>query len=187
MNRSVRTGIAVGGLLLAFAVVAAQVAAMPATAAPAPAAEPDVVTTIRWCGEEQSGNRTLANELKRRERELDDREHSFSARQQGLADAEKRLDARIAALTKLRNELQGNVAEADDARELRVKALVKMVESNRAAAIAPMVSQLEEPLAVEVLDRMNRVKAGKLLAALAPAKAASLAGKLTRPLQADIP
>lgn len=187
MTRTLRAGIVAAGLVLAFGIIAAQVAAMPAAAAPAPAAEPDVVSTLRWCGEEQAGNRTLANELKRRERELDDREHSFSARQQGLADAEKRLDARIAALTKLRNDLQGNVAQADDAREVRVKALVKMVESNRAASIAPMVSQLDESLAVEVLDRMNRVKAGKLLAALAPAKAASLAGKLTRPLQADIP
>ncbi len=166
--------------------VAAAVAA-PSATAPATAPVPDVVAAMRWCGEEQAGNRTLAAALRHRERELDEREHSFGARQVELTAAEKRLDARMAALTKLRTEIEASLVKTDSVREERVKGLVKMVESNRPASIAPMFSALEEPLAVEVLDRMNRTKAGKLLGALSAAKAASLASKLTRPLQAEVP
>ena len=167
--------------------VAAAVAAPPPGApAVAVAPVPDVVAAMRWCGEEQAGNRTLASELRHRARGLDEREHSFDARQVELTAAEKRLDDRMTALTKLRAEIEASLVKTDTVREERVKGLVKMVESNRPASIAPMFSALEEPLAVEVLDRMNRTKAGKLLGALSATKAASLASKLTRPLQADV-
>ncbi|MFN7145527.1 MAG: hypothetical protein ACK4YP_17260, partial [Myxococcota bacterium] len=77
-----------------------------------------------------------------------------------------------------------SLAEADAAHEAHVASLVTMVESNRAGAIAPVVAGLEDALAVEVLDRMNRQKAGKLLAALPPERAAALATRLTRPVTA---
>lgn len=149
--------------------------------------EPDVVTTIRWCGEEQAGNRALADQLRHRARALDEREHSFDARQAEFGVAQGRLDARLIELAALRASIDVRLATADAAREERVKGLVKMVESNRPATIAPMFSALEEGLAVDVLERMNRQKAGKLLGALAPAKAASLASRWTRPLAADLP
>lgn len=149
--------------------------------------EPDVVTTIRWCGEEQAGNRTLADQLKHRARALDEREHSYEAREAELVAAQARLDARIIELAALRASIDVRLETSDAAREQRVKGLVKMVESNRPATIAPMFSALEEDLAVDVLERMNRQKAGKLLGALAPTKAASLASKWTRPLAADLP
>ena len=43
------------------------------------------------------------------------------------------------------------------------------------------------PLAVSVVDRMSPGKAGKLLAALPPAKAADLMQKLSKPIEVDAP
>ena len=147
---------------------------------------PEIVSTLRWCDDEQQGNQVLADQLRHRERALDERDHSYAARKAELAETEKRLDARLGELKALRAEVVTGLDRADVAQVERVKGLVKMVESNRAASIAPMFAELEEPLAVEVLDLMNRQKAGKLLAELPPAKAASLADKLTRSLQPQV-
>ena len=62
-----------------------------------------------------------------------------------------------------------------------------MVEANRPSNIAAMFEALDEPLAVQVLDRMNPTKAGKLLAALNPITAARLAGKMARPVSPVVP
>lgn len=157
-----------------------------AVAATTGASSPSALAATLVCGEEQLGNKTLADQLRHRARELDEREHSFESREVGLAESEKRLDARMEELKAVRAEVNASLDRADVAKDERVKGLVKMVESNRAASIAPMVAALDEALAVEVLDRMNRQKAGKLLAELPPEKAASLAGKLTRTLQPKI-
>jgi len=179
MNR-VRVGV-VGALVALVASGAAL-----ASKGDPPESAADVAATLRWCSEEQAGNRKLADQLRHRGRELEEREHSFDARKAELAESERRLDARLADLKALRTEVGLSLDRADSAQDERVKGLVKMVESNRAAAIAPMFASLDETLAVEVLDRMNRQKAGKLLAALPPVKAAALADKLTRSLQPKV-
>ena len=79
------------------------------------------------------------------------------------------------------------LSTAEDARTVRITGIVKMVEANRPSAVSPMFSLLEEDLAVVVLDKMNRKKAGKLLTALDPAKAATLAQRMAEPLALDIP
>ncbi len=167
-------------LALLAAVVVSGVAVAATTSSP------DIAETLQWCSTEQQGNRALADQLRHRQRELDERDHSYAARKAELAETEKRLDTRMAELKMLRAEVSASLDRSDAAQDQRVKGLVKMVESNRAASIAPMFAELEEPLAVEVLDLMNRQKAGKLLAELPPAKAASLADKLTRSLQPKI-
>lgn len=180
------TRLRVWAVLGVLTAIVASGVALASTADSPSAVAAGVAATINWCGEEQAGNRTLSDQLRHRSRQLDEREHSFDARKAELAETEKRLDARMEALTALRTEVNTSLDRADLAQDERVKGLVKMVESNRAASIAPMFAALDEPLAVEVLDRMNRQKAGKLLAALPPDKAASLAVKLTRSLQPKI-
>ncbi len=174
------------GVWIAVGLVAACVVSGAALASGADEPAADMAATLRWCGEEQAGNRELADQLRHRARELDEKEHSFDGRKAELTETEKRLDTRMDELKALRTEVSLSLDRADAAQDERVKGLVKMVESNRAASIAPMFAVLDESLAVEVLDRMNRQKAGKLLAALPPAKAASLADKLTRALQPKV-
>jgi len=162
----------------------------PADPAPAePGAEPgvrvippDAGAVARWCTAEQQGAHALAEGLRRRERELDEAAKTLDLRHAEIAAAEARMVERLAALEAVRAEIDTLLAGADEASEARVTDLVKMVEANRASAAAPIVAELDSALAVRVLDAMNPQKAGKLLAELPPAKAASLAERLARPL-----
>jgi flagellar motility protein MotE (MotC chaperone) len=157
-----------------------------ATAAGAPE-EPRPEDVSRWCSVEQQGAHALAEDLRGRGRELDAREASLRARAQQMSAAEARLDERLSQLEAARSAIEAQLAEGDAAREERVAALVKMVEAGRAAQVAAMFGALDDALAVDVLERMNRAKAGKLLAALPPQKAAALAAKLTSPIAVALP
>lgn len=140
-----------------------------------------------YCSLQAEGASKLAEDLRRRERELDARESSLAAQAGEMSAAETRLTERLAALEKTRTEITALVETVDAAREEKLMALVKMVEANKASAVAPMFAALEPELAVEVLDRMNRTKAGKLLTALSATKAAALASRMTQPIVVEVP
>ncbi len=125
----------------------------------------------------------LVDALGRRARGLDEREASIHAREQAIADAQKKLDARLVDLESIRARITAQLDEADVERTARIAGLVAMVESNRPSSIAPMFAALDPELGVAVLDKMNRQKAGKLLAALPPARASLLATRMASPLQ----
>jgi flagellar motility protein MotE (MotC chaperone) len=148
-----------------------------------PTAEAAENTLIQQCPDPASpGMREVLDALKSKERALDRREKSIDSREGDLRQVEGGLQDRLDELNALREELRTLLQEADADREDRVNGLVKMVEGMRAKQAAPMFTTLEEDLAVDILNRMNRAKAGKLLAALSAKKAASLAEQLTEPV-----
>jgi flagellar motility protein MotE (MotC chaperone) len=177
--------------LVVCAVIVLSVVAYAATASvteaaegiPAPAHSPSAAAPAAApATASDEGVRTLAAALERRARALDEREHTITARESGIRDAQAKLDTRLTELTAIRTAISADLDRSDERRETRIAALVTMVESNRASAIAPMFGALEVPLAVDVLDRMNRQKAGKLLAALPPARAAVFATRMASPI-----
>jgi flagellar motility protein MotE (MotC chaperone) len=127
----------------------------------------------------------LAEQLSARERSLDRREATIADREGDLRKAASDLEARLAELTSLRTEIDGRMTVLTEAEEERVRALVRMVEGNRPKDIAPWVEALDPELAARIIGRMQAAKAGKLLAALAPERAASLSERLADP--ADLP
>jgi len=143
---------------------------------------PNPAAVLRWCGQEQEGTKTVGQELQRRARSIDERERSVVAREAELGEAEKRLDARLAELAAIRDAVSKQLDAADEDRDERVGALVAMIEKARPTEVAPMFQQLEEDLAVEVLERMKRARAGKLLVEVDPALAARLAARMTDPI-----
>lgn len=146
-------------------------------------ARPEPADISRWCSTEQQGAIALAEQLHRRELEITRLEQAQAARSQDLVAAEARLAARMTELGALRAELDAKLVQADAEREARLRAVVQMVEANRANAVAPMFQELDPALAVEVLDHMKRSKAGKLLAALPAPQAAALAARMTDPIE----
>lgn len=167
--------------LLAAAIGAAS-AATAETATP-----PDPAAVTRWCAAEQQGAHELAVDLRKREEAVQAAETAAQGRAAELDAAAKRLDARMAELTTLRKELDARLAEADAADEAHLVELVAMIEANKPPAIAPMFQKLDPALAVKVLDRMKRAKAGKLLMALPPEQAAALAARMAAPLTLPTP
>lgn len=189
MNR-VRPFAAVALAVLSTSATCGAGASTPPAAPAAPTvecAEPSPEAVISWCGQEQNGVRTLVLDLRRRERELEERERTLALREGELNAAQARLDERLQSLEALRVQLDKQLGQVETDRERRVDSLVKMVEQNRAATIAPMVAELDVDLAVEVLDRMSRQKAGKLLGALPSGTAAKLAARMTRPVKLEAP
>ena len=102
------------------------------------------------------------------------------SREADLRKVEDQLEKRLLEMEKLREDLEKLLEQTDDQREEKVLSLVKMIESMRSAQGAGVMTVLDDNLAIEVLERMNKGKAGKMLAKMEPARAASLAEKLTR-------
>lgn len=137
------------------------------------ASAPDTFFQARSRGVEE-----LAASLNVRERGLERRETEIATREADLRAAETRLTERLGELQATRAQLEEMLAQMEEEREGRVRGLVRMVESVRAKEAAPIMQELDDQLAVEVLERMNRTKAGKLLAAMAPPRAARLADQM---------
>ncbi len=129
-----------------------------------------------------AGLRDLALHLKVRESAIERRESGFQDREDDLHAVEERLEARITELTALRDEIGGQLAQVDTKTAERRDGLVKMFEGMRSKDAAAVLTQLDRELATEVLDNMNRTKAGKLLAAMSPSAAARLAERMARPV-----
>jgi len=125
----------------------------------------------------------LAARLQSREAALDRREADLAAKEADLRAAEARLAERLADLQKTRAEIAEQLDEIDVEEAQKRDDLVIMLQSVRPKQGAPILSELSEDLAVDVIDRMNPAKAGKLMSALPPATAAALMEKLSRPVE----
>ena len=117
----------------------------------------------------------LADMLAAKERELDRRGQQMLSREKDIRIAEAEIESQIEALEQLKSDLDGRMVELDEEEESRRVRLTKMVESVRARNAAPMFGEFSDDVALDVLGRMNREKAGKLLAELEPKRAATLA------------
>lgn len=134
-----------------------------------------------WPEGDSRGMQEIIASLKSRERALERREDSVQAREDELRAVEAQLEERITELETLRSDIQRLLDDGDEERQRRIKAVIKMTETMRSGDAGTFVAELEPDLAVEVLDGMNPTKAGKVLAAMEPATAATLAEKLTLP------
>lgn len=128
------------------------------------------------------GLQRLADRLTARERALERRERDLAQREQDLRIAEQRIETRLEELQQLRKDLEQAVGQVDEEEEDRLIGVVKMFEAMRGKEAAPIMTAMSPEEAVQVLDRMNRTKAGKLLAALPPVLAADLASRMTQPI-----
>lgn len=126
----------------------------------------------------------LADMLAAKERELERRDQQMLSREKDLRVAEAAIETQLEALEALKSELDTKMVALDDEEEARRIRLTKMIESVRARNAAPMFGEFDDEVALDVLGRMNREKAGKLLAELEPKRAAFLAeGLATGTLQ----
>jgi flagellar motility protein MotE (MotC chaperone) len=104
-------------------------------------------------------------------------------READLRVAEEELTQRLEDLKTLREELTTLLIKADDDREKRIEQLKAMFEGMRSNDAALILASTDPDVALEVLQRMSRTKAGKVLAAMKPAQAATLAERMaSKPL-----
>jgi flagellar motility protein MotE (MotC chaperone) len=124
------------------------------------------------------GKEQLVLLLQRKEESLNRREQTIGAREADVRAAEEQVERRIKELQELREQIRASLEDLDGDREERIVGLVKMFESMRPKQAAGILTVTEDDIALEVLERMNRTKAGKALAAMEPKRAAFLAERI---------
>jgi flagellar motility protein MotE (MotC chaperone) len=110
-------------------------------------------------------------------------------RKSGLADLELRRKQMLAevgmhrrdALARVEERRTELLAAATEQNDEDVMALVQMVEAMRPAEAGAVLVETKDSLAVQVLEKMGRGKAGKALATMDPKKAAALAERMADP------
>jgi len=157
----------------------------PAPATPPAGARPAVPTQIQSAPPSApaapaitDGEKTVLQELRQRSRELDAREQAVTAREAVLAAAEHKLDQRVAELQALQKNLEALEAARQQRQDASWQGLVKLYASMKPRDAATIFNDLDTPVLLEVVDRMNERKAAAILAAMQPDRAREVTEKL---------
>ena len=139
----------------------------PATPAMAPAAIPsgDVPKPV------SEAEAAILVDLRARSAEIDGRAQALALREQIQAAAERRLSARLDELTALQKRLE----EMESARRARQeqdwRGMVKVYETMKPRDAAAIFNELDKPVLLQILDRMQERRASLVLAAMLPERA----------------
>ncbi len=139
------------------------------TAIPEAAGEPSVETPL-IC-EPDAGAMNILEGLREREKRLLEQESKAAEREQTISVARSEIDAKIASLQAVEQELAQTIALADQAAEKDVSKLVAMYESMKPKDAAQLFGEMDPDFAAGFLARMRPDAAGSVLAGLEPAKA----------------
>ena len=134
-----------------------------------------------------SGLQDLAGRLNARERAIERRERSLEDREEDLRAQEEALLERLTDLEAVRDQLDERLASLSEIEENRRVAMTEMVEKMRPKQAATFMAALDQPLAVDLLERMQTGKSGKALAAMNPDDAAKLVEALAAPITLEQP
>ena len=152
--------------------VPASAAAGKAVSAPAtPAMAPAAIPSGR---RSETGERSGGGDPRRSPRtvaEIDGRAQALALREQIQAAAERRLSARLDELTALQKRLE----EMESARRARQeqdwRGMVKVYETMKPRDAAAIFNELDKPVLLQILDRMQERRASLVLAAMLPERA----------------
>jgi flagellar motility protein MotE (MotC chaperone) len=151
-------------------------AATPVPMAPAPAA-PQESAGPPPIGDAE---RAVLLDLRQRRQELDARDAALSVRESILAAAEQKLMARVEELGALQKKLQDLEAARQQRDEAGWQGLVKLYETMKPRDAAVIFNDLQMPVLLSLVDRMNERKAAPVLAAMNPDKARDLTAGLAQ-------
>jgi flagellar motility protein MotE (MotC chaperone) len=124
------------------------------------------------------GEKTVLQELRQRRKELDARERVVAARESVLAAAEHKLEQRVAELQALQQRLEALEAARQQRQDASWQGLVKLYATMKPRDAAKIFDDLDTPVLLEVVDRMNERKAAAILAAMQPDRAREVTEKL---------
>lgn len=152
----------VGGLALLLAIGSGM-----AMAAPAPkpvSASPDELR--------------LSAQLRDREKAVLAKEEELSRRSVDLAEMEQRVSAELARLIKLQEELKLKLAELTAVKDKSFKELIKVYSTMSASKVAPLLNQMDDSDALEILRGLKADQVAQIIPKLNQAKAVRLSRML---------
>lgn len=134
---------------------------------------------------------SLETDLARRRRDLEQRAEALDTREQLLAVAEARYDARLVELEAVRAEIQGLLGQLETRRQESIDSQVNtfsQLEAPAAAAILVAMDAADPETLIEITQSLqsgNPRKFAAIMAEMPPAFAASLTSRLRASAQAD--
>lgn len=168
-------------------------AASPAKNPPPPPPDGKVIPNAGAPGQSPS-ERALLGRLSERRQELDKRSRELDIREGLIAEAEKRIDARLAEIKAAKASLAVAVKEKNAAEAARFKGLVTMYETMKPRDAAKIFDRLETNVLIEVASQINPRNMSEIMALMSPDSAQRLTVELanratvvTKDANADLP
>jgi flagellar motility protein MotE (MotC chaperone) len=155
----------------------AAMASAPKPPAPTPAAPPAAAPAVPPPAPPPAdpgpseAERAVLQDLRARRVALEDRDKALAAREALLNAAEKRLSERVDQLAALQTRLEALERSRRERDEANWRGLVKTYETMRPRDAAAIFNDLDQPVLMQVLDRMKEAKAAPILAAMQPERA----------------
>lgn len=129
----------------------------------------------------------LLQRLGERRKALDKRAEELDRREALIKAAQKRLEEKIAKLDALKSTIEDLLVEYDDQQDKQLKRLVNIYEKMKADDAARIFENLEMPVLLKVVDRMNERRTAPILAEMDPEKAQALTLELAERRELPVP
>ncbi len=120
----------------------------------------------------------LLQQLVKRREQLDKRETDILVRENLLTQTEYRMDAKFAQMEALKTELAKVLTAYNEQEDAKVKGLVKIYESMKPKDAARIFDELEMPILLMVVDKMNEKRVAPVIAGMDSKKAKQLTVEL---------
>lgn len=121
---------------------------------------------------------TLAETLRQRQRDLDEREKALKKREDALELIKKETANNLARIEDLYNRLEQKSAQAEQQRQKDLAKWKSIYQSMPPEKAGPIIQGMETGLALELLSQMDPKKAAKILSSIKPDKAVELAKRV---------
>jgi flagellar motility protein MotE (MotC chaperone) len=122
--------------------------------------------------------RALLERLSERRQELDKRARELDIREGLVAEAEKRVEARLAEIKAAEAQVASATEKKDAAEAARFKGLITMYENMKARDAAKIFDRLETDVLLEVASQINPRRMADILAQMSPDRAEKLTVEL---------
>jgi len=122
----------------------------------------------------------ILQSLGARRGQLDQREEDVDAQTQLLTAAEAKLDAKLAALSLMKGDIQGLLAQSDQQKEAEIDRLVIVYSQMKPKDAAARLSIVNDAVRLPIAAKMKERALSAILAQMAPADAKDVTEKLAR-------
>ena len=116
----------------------------------------------------------LLQELAKRRTELDQRADDLTQRETLLKAAEQRVDEKIDQLKQMQATVDASLGKVDAQEDQRLNSLVAIYTNMKPKEAAPILSELDMPVLLQILTRMKDRTTSAIMAAMDPKKAQTI-------------
>lgn len=127
----------------------------------------------------------LLQSLSQRREELDQWARDVQMKETLLDATEKRLDAKIEEIQKLREDVGQLIAQYNEQENAKIRSLVKIYENMKPKDAASIFEEMDMPILLLVVDKMSERKVAPILANMSPKKATEVTQQLAEQRRLD--